>query len=66
MSQLMDTTDVAEFLRFIDRATGQPDRRAAREYLDREGVRPIKRGRVSLYKREDVEGTLRIVERTHA
>lgn len=48
----MTTEDVAEELRF-------KEPRFAREYLERHRVQVFKRGRTNLYRREDVEGTLR-------
>lgn len=49
----MTTEQVAEELHFAEP-------RLAREYLAREHVQPYKRGRINLYRREDVEGTLRV------
>lgn len=52
-SPWMTAEEVAEWLRFAEP-------RLAREYLERERVQPFKRGRRNLYRREDVENTLRV------
>lgn len=58
-SPWMTTREVAELLRFVD-ATGRPDAERAWEYLKDAQVQSFKRGRINLYRREDVEGTLRV------
>jgi hypothetical protein len=54
-SKWMSTEDVANELRF-------PNVRLAREWLEREHVQSFKRGRINLYRRADVEGTLRVTK----
>ena len=49
-------------LRFINRDTGEVDRKAAREYLASQRVPVVKRGHVTLYRLSDVEKTLRVKE----
>ena len=58
----VDTYDVAMKLRFINRDTGEVDRKAAREYLASQRVPVVKRGHVTLYRLSDVEKTLRVKE----
>jgi hypothetical protein len=49
----MTTEDVAQEFRFAEP-------RLARRWLEQERVQPFKRGRINLYRREDVEGALRV------
>jgi hypothetical protein len=51
----MTTEDVAEEFRFREV-------RNARRWLERERVQAFKRGRVNLYRRDDVEGRLRVTK----
>lgn len=59
MSPYLDTLDLAEYLRFIDRATGKPDRQRAHRWLTANRVPYKKRGgRAVLVRREDVDAKL--------
>lgn len=59
MSPWMDTFDLAEHLRFINRATGQPDRRRALLWVWSVGIPYKKRGgKTVLVRREDVDAKL--------
>lgn len=51
--------DVARYLRFF-KADGQPDRRAAIDYMHSQGIPPSHCGRRVIYDRYAVEGTLAI------
>lgn len=61
-SPFMNTAEVAVFLRFVDITTGEPDREAARCFLDKRKVTHFRRGRIVLYRRVDVENTLELVK----
>lgn len=59
-SPYMNTREIAIYLRFVDAETGAPNVRLAHEYLTRHAVRCLKRGRICLYRREDIEATLQV------
>lgn len=57
-SPYLDTREAAIYLRFTRHETGEPDRTAAREWLASRGVPFKKRGRIVLYRVEDIEAVL--------
>jgi hypothetical protein len=62
ISPYLNAVEAAQFLRFV-KPDGAPDVRACLRFLKRHGVNGKKRGRVLLFRREDVSGVLVPTER---
>lgn len=59
MSPWMDTYELAEYLRFVNRETGKPDRHRAHKWLTAQRLSYKRRGpKVILVRREDVDAKL--------